>query len=387
MTHPRWMTLWLLVAVTGLLLGCSRDKDKDKDDDAPPAAAPSASSPLALTAQEQQAAGIQVQAISLVDLPATATLSGSLAPAQERIAAVAPRLPGRVLAAAVPLGAAVRAGDVLATLESVELAEAQSTYRQAGSEARVAEATLERAQKLAAEEVIALKDLQRARADMERARAALRAAADKLRLYGVTPSAGDAPNDAVYPLRSPLTGTLIEKHAVPGTLAGVDALFTVADLSTLWLLADVYEKDLAHLQTGGNAIVSVEAFPQRQFAGKLTYIAPTMDPATRTIKARIEVPNPKGDLKAGMLATARVTSTATARALVLPAAATTLLDGKASVFVASGNAFEPRTIEASPLADGRVEVRAGLKPGDRIAISGAYALKSRLLKASLAKDD
>lgn len=385
MTRSRWMTVWLLAAATGLLLGCSRGNDKD--DDAPPAASSPASSPLALTPQEQQAAGVQVQAVTLADLPATVMLNGSLVLPQERIAAVAPRLPGRVLAAPVPLGATVKAGEVLATLESVELGEAQTAHRQAASEARVAEATLDRAQKLAADEVIAQKDLQRARADAERARAALRAAADKLRLFDVSPAPPEASRDAVYPLRSPLAGTVIDKRAVPGTLAGSEPLFTVADLSTLWLVADVYEKDLAHLQTGGNAIVSVEAYPQRQFAGRLTYIAPTMDTATRTIKARIEVPNPQGALKAGMLATARITSTATARALVLPAAATTLLDGKPAVFIASAGGFEPRTVETAPLADGRVEVRAGLKPGERIAVSGAYALKARLLKASLAKDD
>ena len=385
MRHARWMTVWLMAATAGLLLGCSRGKDKD--DDAPRAASAPASSPLALTAQEQQVAGVQVQAVALVELPATATLNGSLVPPQERIAAVAPRLPGRVLTAPVPLGATVKAGEVLATVESVELGEAQAAHRQAASEARVAEATLDRAQKLAAEEVIAQKDLQRARADAERARAALRAAADKLRLFGVGPAAPEASGDAIFPLRSPLAGTVIDKHAVPGTLAGTDPLFTVADLSTLWLVADVYEKDLAQLQTGGSAIVSVEAYPQRQFAGKLTYIAPTMDTTTHTIKARIEVSNPQGALKAGMLAIARITSTATVRALVLPAAATTLLDGKPTVFVAGANSFEPRTIETTAMADGRVEVRSGLRPGERIAISGAYALKARLLKASLAKDD
>lgn len=375
-----------------LLAGCSRGGE-DKDEAPKHAAAASAPASgdvkqgLILTPQEQKEAGIQVQAASEADVAATVTLNGTLLANQDRIASVLPRLAGRIVSAPVPLGATVRAGQPLAVLESIDLGDAQSSYRQARSDATVAGAALERAQKLAAEDIIAQKDLQRARGDAERARSALRAAADKLRLLGVAPAPLESQQDAVYPLVAPLAGTVIEKHAVPGALAEKDPLFVVADLSTVWLEADVFEKDLALLKTGSPATVSVAAYPDRPFQGRLTYVSSTMDTASRTVKARIELPNADAALKPGMFATARITSSATVRALVLPAPAVTLMNDKPSVFVLTPKGFEARTVEAAPRPDGTVEVRAGLSPGDKVAVAGAYALKSRVLKASLAKDD
>ncbi|MDE2299675.1 MAG: efflux RND transporter periplasmic adaptor subunit [Burkholderiales bacterium] len=340
-----------------------------------------------MTPQEQKEAGIQVQAAAEADVAATVTLNGTLVPNQDRIANVLPRLAGRIVSAPVPLGATVRVGQTLAVLESIDLGDAQSSYRQARSDATVADAALERAQKLAAEDIIAQKDLQRARGDAERARAALRAAADKLRLLGVAPAPLEHQRDAIYPVVAPLAGTVIEKHAVPGALAETDPLFVVADLSTVWLEADVFEKDLALLKTGSPATVSVAAYPDRPFQGRLTYVSSTMDTASRTVKARIEVPNTDTVLKPGMFATARITSSATVRALVLPAQAVTLMNDKPSVFVLTPKGFEARSVETASRPDGTVEVRAGLNPGDKVAVAGAYALKSRVLKSSLAKDD
>lgn len=378
--------------VATLLAGCSRGGSENDDAPKPSAAASAPASSdtkagLTLTPQEQKEAGIQVQAAAEADVAATVTLNGTLVPNQDRIANVLPRLAGRIVSAPVALGATVRTGQTLAVLESIDLGEAQSSYRQLRSEATVTEAALERAQKLAAEDIIAQKDLQRARGDAERARAALRAAADKLRLLGVVPAPLEHQRDAIYPVVAPLSGTVIEKHAVPGSLAETDPLFVVADLSTVWLEADVFEKDLALLKTGSPATVSVAAYPDRPFQGRLTYVSSTMDTASRTVKARIEVPNTNTALKPGMFATARITSSATVRALVLPAQAVTLMNDKPTVFVLTPRGFEARSVETTSRPDGTVEVRAGLSPGDQVAVAGAYALKSRILKSSLAKDD
>lgn len=378
--------------VATLLAGCSRGGG-DSDDGPKRSAATSAPASgdtkagLTLTPQEQMEAGIQVQAAAEADVAATVTLNGTLVPNQDRIANVLPRLAGRIVSAPVPLGATVRAGQTLAVLESIDLGEAQSAYRQLRSETTVTEAALERAQKLAAEDIIAQKDLQRTRGDAERARAALRAAADKLRMLGVVPAPLEHQRDAIYPVVAPLSGTVIEKHAVPGSLAETDPLFVVADLSTVWLEADVFEKDLALLKTGSPATVSVAAYPDRPFQGRLTYVSSTMDTASRTVKARIEVPNTDTVLKPGMFANARITSSATVRALVLPAQAVTLMNDKPTVFVLTPKGFEARSVQTTSRPDGTVEVRAGLSPGDKVAVAGAYALKSRILKSSLAKDD
>lgn len=386
-------SLIAFVVMTGVA-ACSRS-GKDDNDDAPKSAASAAHSPapsepknaLALTAQEQQAAGIQVQNISPTEVTDSVVLTGTLEPNQERIASVVPRMPGRIVSAPVRVGARVKAGERLAVIESIEVGEAQTVYRQARSEATVTQAALARAQRLAAEEIIAQKDLQRARSDAERAQASLRAAIDKLRILGVGPAPSESRTDALYPVLAPLTGTLTEKHAVVGTHAESEPLFTVTDLSTVWLEADVYEKDLATVRPGSVASLTVSAYGERPFAGRLTYVAPTMDAASRTVKARIEVPNPDGALKPGMFATARIPSASMAIRLVLPGAAVTLLNDRMTVFVLTPQGFQPRAVEGQQGPDGAFEVKGGLQPGEKVAVAGAYALKSRALKSSLAKDN
>ena len=289
--NARSLVAGLLMPFALLLGGCGRT-----DNAAPKQPAQAASTPAAaetkgsvtLSIEEAKAAGIQVQEVQLSDVAATVVLNGTLGANQDRIATILPRLPGRIVSAPVPLGAAVRAGQTLAVIESIDLGDAQSAHRQAASESRVAEAALERAQKLAAEDIIAQKDLQRARGDAERARAALRAAADKLRLLGVSPAPMDSNKDAVYPVTTPLSGTLIDKHAVVGAQVETDALFTVADLSTIWLDADAFEKDLAALKIGSPASVTIAAYPDQAFQGHLTYLSATMDTTSRTVKARVE---------------------------------------------------------------------------------------------------
>lgn len=383
-----------LVLLALALNGCSRTSDGDDAPKAPDATAAAAATQsadpkggLTLTAEEQKDAGIQVKEVQSTDVAATVVLTGTLGPNQDRIATVPPRLPGRILSAPVPLGTAVRAGQTLAMIESIELGEAQAAHRQMLSDATVADAALERAQKLAAEDIIAQKDLQRARGDAQRARAALRAASDKLRLLGVSPAPMDRHTETVYPVTAPISGTLIDKRAVAGAMAATESLFTVADLSTVWLDADVFEKDLATLKVGSPATVTVAAYPDQAFPGRLTYLAATMDTTSRTVKARVEIANADGKLKPGMFATVRLVSKDTVQALVLPAQALTLMQDKATVFIATPKGFEPRTVETTPRADGSVEIRNGLAPGEKVAVTGAYALKSRILKSSMAKDD
>lgn len=378
-------TTAIVLALSLMLDGCGRG-DEESRAATPAAAATPHKDPLALTAQETRNAGVVVQQLQPAEREGSVSLTGSLTANQLRIANVLPQLAGRVVSAPVPAGASVRAGQTLATIQSIELGEAQSTYQQASSEAAVTRSALERSQRLAAEEIIATKDLQRARADAERAQAALQAAADKLRLLGASP--GSAAK-AVYAVAAPISGTVIDKRAVAGAHVDTsDLLFTVADLSTVWLEADAFEKDLSQLSVGAAASVSVAAYPERRFSGKLTFVSPTMDAASRTVKARIELPNGDGLLKPGMFATAQLASRLSARVLMVPGSAVTLMDGKTSVFVQTpAGGFEPRAVEGVTRPDGAVEIRGGVRAGEKVVVAGAYALKSRLLKSSMAKDD
>lgn len=369
------------------LVSCERPQEINEK--APVASRAQAGKPLALNEEEIRQAGIKVESAQLQTAQERVALNATITPNQERIAKVAPRLPGRIASVAVVQGARVKAGQTLAVLESSELGEARSAYMQARSEARVADAALARAESLAREDIIPQKELVRSRADAERARAALLAAEDKLKLLGVSPSGAEKREPfAAYPLTAPFAGTVIERMAVVGELARADqALFTVADLATMWLEADVFEKDLAKLAVGAAARIELTAYPVESFNGKLTYLADTMDKATRTVKARIEAPNAERRLKPGMFATVSLSSSATVQAVLVPEQAVILYQDRSAVFVETDGRFRPRAVEAGPSIGGKRAIKAGLAPGERIVVAGAYELKARLLKSQFATDD
>ncbi len=340
---------------------------------------------LALSAEEAQRAGIQVRKLELQEQADQVTVTATIQANQDKLAHVAPRVPGRIVKVNASLGDKVKAGQALAMLDSIELGEARSSYLQAASEAAVAQAGFERAQRLNADGIIPEKDYLRARAEHEKARASLRAAADKLRMMGINP---EKHSGSVFPLVAPFAGTVIEKHAILGELREADeSAFTVADLSTLWIEADLFEKDLAKVRPGAQVSVIVMAYPGEVFKGKLTYISSVVDKESRTVKARVEVPNPDGRLKPEMFATAAIHTGSSTQALLLPEDAVLLVQGQPTVFVAEKGGFEPRAVEVGEHAQGRVVIKSGVAAGETVVVSGAYALKARLLKSQIGDAD
>jgi len=337
---------------------------------------------IKLSAEEMKRSNVRSEAIEEATLSGELTLTANVQANQDALAHIAPRAPGRIVAVYAALGANVKAGQPLALLDSLEVGEAHSAYLQAASEAKLAAAAFERAEKLHAEQVMPTKDWQRARFENEKARAQLAAATDKLRLLGVTPHGDRAAS--TFPVSAPISGTVTEKHAVLGELAKPDAsLFTVINLSTLWISANVSEKDLSIVRVGAAAKVSVAAWPGQTFAGKVTYVGATVDKETRTVRVRIEVPNSDGRLKPDMFATAVLPTGSTTKALTLPESAVTLLQGLPTVFVEEGAGFEARPVELGDRAGGRVTVKSGLKTGELVVVDGVYALKARALKSQI----
>lgn len=340
---------------------------------------------LTLSAEEAQRAGIKVQKIELQERAEQVVVTATIQANQDRLAHVAPRVPGRIVRVSANLGDRVKPGQALAVLDSIELGEARSAYLQAASEAAVAQAGFERAQRLQADAIIPEKDFLRARAEHEKARASLRAAADRLRLMGVDPA---KLSGSTFPVVAPFAGTVIEKKAVLGELAPVDqSLFTVADLSVLWIEANLFEKDLAKVRPGAQAAVTVAAYPGEVFKGRLTYISSVMDKESRTVKARVEVPNPDGRLKPEMFATAAIHTGSSTKALLLTEDAVLLVQGQPTVFVAEKGGFEPRPVEVGERAQGLVVIKSGIEPGEAVVVAGAYALKARLLKSQIGDSD
>ena len=340
---------------------------------------------LKLSADEIQTAGIKVEELQPQSFVDQVVLTATIRANQDRIAHVAPRVSARIVKVSANLGDKVTTGQPLAQLDSIELGDAHSAYRQAQSQYSLATSDFERARKLKAEDIIAEKDYLRTRSEYEKARASLRATDDRLRLLGVDPDRlGQNATGSVFALRAPFSGVVTEKHAILGELAQPDkSIFTIADLSVLWIEANLFEKDLGRVRLRAAAGVTVAAYPGEVFKGRLTYIGSALDKETRALHARVEVPNPDGRLKPEMFATASIDTAATTVALTLPKEAVLLLNGQPTVFVLEGDAFEPRAIELGEPVGRRVTVKSGLKAGDRVVGAGAYALKARIQKSQI----
>ena len=338
---------------------------------------------LKLSADEQARAGIKLEEVNSRTFEDFVSVTATIRPNQDRIAKIAPRVEGRIVSVSANLGDSVRAGQSLAVMDSLAIGEAQSALQHARSSERVAQADFKRAESLSAEEIIPQKELLRARGELERASAESRAASDRLRLLGGSEnSSGRA--QATFALTAPFAGTVIQKKATIGDLgAPTEAVFTIADLSKVWIEANLTDQLLSKVKVGAAATVTVGAYPGETFSGQVAYIANVLDKDSRTIAARIEVPNKDGRLKPEMFATANIATGGQLEAISVPDGAILLLQGQPTVFVSEGGSFEPRAIEVGEKISGRTVIKSGLKPKEQVVAAGAYALKARLLKSQI----
>lgn len=383
----------IVAAQLGVLAGCQKSDDgagvpaseSRKQAVSGDCEAKEARQGVTLTAAEAEVAGLKVSALEERQVEEQVVVTATIQPNQDRLAHVAPRVPSRIVKVAAKLGDKVRQGQALALLDSIELGEAHSAYLKARTKAQLAQRNLERVEGLYKEQIVPQKEYLRVRAEAEIADAAARAAADRVRLLGVDPAA-ERGNAAVstFPLVSPFSGTITEKHAILGELAEPDkSLFTVADLSLLWIEANVFEADLPKVRVGSKAGVTVAAYPGETFSGRVAYISDGLDKETRTVRTRIEVSNPSGRLKPEMFATAAIDAGSARKVLAVPDEAVVLLQGQATVFVQAVDGFEPRPVQTGDKLRGEAVIKSGIKAGERIVTSGAYALKAKLLKSQI----
>lgn len=336
---------------------------------------------LKLSQDEIKTAGIQVEELTEREVGEEIQVTGTIQVNQDKLAHINPRVAGRVTSVHADLGDLVKPGQALVLLDSLELGEAQAAFAQAQSEATLARTNFKRIEQLHSEEIVPQKDLHEARSALQKSEAALKAAREKLSLLGVAPGAG---RRSSFALTAPFGGTVIEKDAVLGELAEPDkSLFTIADLSVLWIEANLFEKDLVKVRLGSDVLVTVAAYPKESFKGKLTYIGSILDKETRTLKARIEVPNPDGRLKSEMFASVGIGSSGQNKVLSVPENAVVLVQGQPTVFVEDEDGFEPRTVELGDKLRGQVALKNGVAAGDLVVMSGAYALKARMLKSQM----
>lgn len=343
---------------------------------------------VVMQAEVQKRSGIVVAEATRRRLPGNISATGRVEANSDRVAHVSPRISGKLVSVASSLGESVAAGQVLATIDSVELGEALGRYHQSRTRLALAQSSLERIKGLVEKKIAPRKDILQAETDWRLAQSELHADEERLLLYGLPASElqKEKQGRPLLPVRSPISGVIIEKHAIVGELADPSKnLFTVADLSSAWVMVDIHEKDLARVRRGQPAEVMVGAFAGSVFRGRITHLSDMVDEATRTVKARVEVTNHGRRLKPGMFATVRLPSADDAPpVLAVPEDALQELDGRKILFVAeSDTEFAVRPVEVGRTSGGMVEVVSGLEEGERYVAKGTFTLKAEIRKGEI----
>lgn len=318
--------------------------------------------------------------------------AGKVLANENRLAHLSARVPGRIVAAYAKLGDHVKAGDRLLLLDSLPLGQAQLQFRKTRTAVRVTEKALERAQALFDRGAIGAGEYQRREADSENAKAELYEAEENLHLLGMTEqeierlTAEKLPHAEVAQvfIRAPFSGEIIERNATVGEVVDPNKmLLAVADLSTVWVRADFPEQQAERLHTGLGVEVRVAASPNTVFRGTINYVGAMVDPATRTITARSDIPNPHRRLRPEMFA--QVTLLAPEQqVLTVPRTAVQQVGSRTMVFLVVGlRRFEAREVKIGDSSNDYVEVTAGVHRGDQVVTEGSYALKSEVLREQM----
>ena len=275
---------------------------------------------------------------------------------------------GRVVEVKARLGDDVEKGQVLLTMTSPDFSQAISDFQKFTADAALAKAQLDRAQLLYSHGATAQKDLEVAEDTYNKASIDTKTAEERIRLLG-----GDPQHlSPLIEIHAPVSGTIIEQNVT--SAAGVKSLdnspnlFTIADLSRVWILCDVYENDLARVHLGDRAEIELSAYPNRRLAGRVANISKLLDPNTRAAKVRIELSNEAGILRPNMFATTHFVSQGTETRTVIPSSAVLRLQDRDWVFVKlNGQRFRRTEVQAGPVdADRTQQVLGGLRPGDQV---------------------
>ena len=367
-----------------------------------PPANSSSSTSSSPTPASAQSSAIEIEIVAPQSIAGVVTATGKILVPEDHVAVIGPVNQGRIVRLYAGQGTRVRKGQKLADLESADIDQAEADYlkaladyenarRSSAAEVKLAQENYDRAKLLYEQKITAGKNLQSAEHDLEVAKAAaessvngtkaaLTAARRHLLILGINNSTIDSlakKTDlaATFSLNSPIDGIVVERNATIGASVGTDAnLFKIIDLSRVWIDANVFEKDLPRIRPGQEVKVTVTAFPQSTFSGKVILINSVVDPDTRTVKVRTEVANPDGRLKPDMFANVQIVTDINRAAISIPQSAVLSDEGKSIVFVADGSGYKKRQVQPGIQNNDRVEIVDGLSSGDKVVVKGNYLL-------------
>jgi cobalt-zinc-cadmium efflux system membrane fusion protein len=369
----------LALAVT--LTACSANDRKGAGEMTSYSATGSSSSiPRLFTIPQDQMSRVQVVTIEPTRLIRTLRLTGAVAYNAFNTTPVITQVGGPVSRILVVPGQHVKTGQPMLDISSPDYSQLLDAYLKAADSFRLADKNWARAQDLYQHKAIAQRDLEQAESDRNQAQADLNAADQGMKILGIK-SPGDlakAPSSALIPVLAPIGGEVVERLVSPGqvVLAGQTQAFTISDLRTVWVLANVYQADLAAVRTGDDVVVQTDAYPG-SFHGRISYVSPALDPNTRTLQARVVVDNPQEKLKKDMYCTVTVTAGSIPNAIAVPDSSV-LRDDNNQPFVylaENANQFGRRDVEIGESLNGKTHILRGLSPGERVVGDGSLFLQ------------
>lgn len=359
-----------------------------------------------IEAPDQRRAGIAIATVEVRTMPQLLTVSGQVAMNEQHTSHIGTLADGRITAVNVLTGAMVHRGTVLAELHSHSVHETVGALLQAFAAAdrqrsavAFAQQAVERYGHLYGIQAASLEERQNADQMLATARQGMADAeanvhmerehlSELLQVPPETLKPGNLYNRELVPVRSPIDGVVVARNVTVGQVVdtGFEA-FAVSDLSSVWVIAAVNEKDLSLVRRGARADVITQAFADTAFPASVAMVGDTLDPETRTVPVRINVANPGTRLRPGMFASAHIAGPKTRTALFIPEDALQDINGNQVVFVtADGSTFRTQVVKLGTRSEGRTEVIEGLKPGDHVVVNGAFMVKGELLKGSVGDD-
>jgi cobalt-zinc-cadmium efflux system membrane fusion protein len=364
-------TIFALIAVCAATAGC-------KQKEAAPALTHQRRPDRSIVLSGASAAYVRTEPASPALHEQSHSLVARVSYDERHLARIGPPVQGRVASINVVTGDQVKPGAVLLVLTAPEIAGAQAQVAQA----RTARALAER---VAARAAMLVRDGAGTEAERQQADAALvQAKNEEQRAVAALSAIGGAHGESGFQLRSPIAGTVVERNVSVGTQVHADQdqpLLTVADLSTVWVVADVYEQDLSRIHVGDDAVVKVVAYPDRTFTGKITYVGDTVDPQTRAARARVELTNQDLILRPGMFASVEVKGLGQGAAEV-PTSALLARRDQFFVFVTnSDGAYVQREVQIGEQHGQHTTILSGVKPGEQVVTEGAILLDAEANEA------
>jgi RND family efflux transporter MFP subunit len=339
---------------------------------------------VTLSREAVERAGISTAAVTRGARSAELRLPGVVEPSTYRQVAVTPLTAGRVTRVLVELGQHVRRGQTMAEIFSPELAEAQARYAAAQAGLDAHEREFRRTEELVKIGAASRQDLERIHAEHVARTADVQSARSRLELLGVETTTLDAAAGqnvgTSVDVPAPIDGVVTERRANVGLNVDTGSdLFTVIDLSTVWVVADLYERDFPRVRVGSSVRVTTTAYPGLTLQGRVDYIDPQVNRESRTAKLRVEVGNRQGQLRLGMYADVHIAPPAEEMMLLVPRQAVQAIGGRQVVYLADPQApgrFTERPVATGPVTGDAIEILTGLEPGDVVVAAGSFAVRA-----------